>query len=72
MCKLGQKRDKERAREDKMNFRDIPMWESAIKAGARYHDHSRTSHTHFWQHAMSRRQFARTVAGTAVVGATLA
>ena len=55
-----------------MNFRDIPMWESAIKAEARYHDHSRTGHTHIWQHAMSRRQFARTVAGTAVVGATLA
>jgi hypothetical protein len=55
-----------------MNFRDIPMWESAIKARARRHDHSHTGHTHFWQHAMSRRQFARTVAGTAVVGATLA
>jgi hypothetical protein len=55
-----------------MNFRDIPMWESAIKARAHHHDHSRTGHTHFWQRAMSRRQFARTMAGTAVVGATLA
>ncbi len=54
-----------------MNFRDIPMWASTIKARAHHHDHSRTGHTHFWQHAMSRRQFARTAAGTAVVGATL-
>jgi hypothetical protein len=50
-----------------MNFRDIPIWESIIKARA----HRHTSHAHFWQHAMSRRQFARTAAGTAVVGATL-
>ena len=54
-----------------MNFRDIPMWESAIKARAHRHDHSHTGHAHFWQRAMSRRQFARTVAGTAVVGAAL-
>src|SRR3989442_12434014 len=55
-----------------MNFRDIPMWESAIKARAHRHDHSHTGHSHFWQRAMSRRQFARTAAGAAVVGATLA
>jgi hypothetical protein len=49
-----------------MNFRDIPMWESIIKASA----HRHTGHAHFRRPAMSRRQFARTAAGT-VVGATL-
>jgi hypothetical protein len=54
-------------REDEMNFRDIPMWDSIIKAGA----HRDTGHAPFWQQTMSRRNFARTAAGTAVVGATL-
>jgi hypothetical protein len=54
-----------------MNLRDIPMWESAIKARTHRHDHSHTGHTPCWQHAMSRRQFARTVAGAAAVGAAL-
>jgi hypothetical protein len=54
-----------------MNLRDIPMWESAIKARTHRHDHSHTGHTHCWQHAMSRRQFARTAAGAAAVGAAL-
>jgi len=55
-----------------MNFHDMPQWESALKTRAYHHDYSHPGHAHFWQHAMSRRQFARTVAGTAVVGATLA
>ena len=42
MCARGQRRDEERAREDKMNFRDIPMWESATKAMAHRHDHTHT------------------------------
>ena len=50
-----------------MNFRDIPMWESIIKTSA----HRHTGHAPFWQQTMSRRHFARTAAGTAVVGATL-
>jgi len=54
-----------------MNLRDIPMWESAIKARAHRHDHNHTGHAHCWQRAMSRRQFARTAAGIAMVGATL-
>jgi hypothetical protein len=54
-----------------MNLRDMPMWESAIKARAHRHDHNHTGHAHCWQRAMSRRQFARTAAGIAMVGATL-
>jgi hypothetical protein len=54
-----------------MNLRDIPMWESAIKARPHRHDHGHTGHAHVWQHAMSRRQFTRTVAGAAAVGAAL-
>ena len=54
-----------------MNFRGIPMQGFALKANAHRQDPHHTGHAHFWQHAMSRRQFARTVAGTAVVGATL-
>ena len=50
-----------------MNFREIPMWESIIKTSA----HRHTGHAPFWQQTMSRRHFARTAAGTAVVGATL-
>ena len=46
-------------------------WELASKASALRHDHNRTGHAHFWQRAMSRRQFARTAAGTATVGAAL-
>src|SRR5437667_6187974 len=54
-----------------MNMRDIRTWEFTSKANAHRHDHSHTDHAHFWQRAMSRRQFARAVAGTAVVGAGL-
>jgi len=54
-----------------MNLRDIPMWESAIKARPHRHDHGHTGHAHVWQHAMSRRQFARTAAGAAAVGAAI-
>jgi hypothetical protein len=50
-----------------MNFRDIAMWESIVKANP----HRHTRHAPFWQQTMSRRAFARTAAGTAVVGATL-
>jgi hypothetical protein len=46
-------------------------WELASKASALGHDRSRTGHAHFWQRAMSRRQFARTAAGTATLGAGL-
>jgi len=52
-----------------MNFRDIHMWESNVKA--RPHRHRHTGHAPFWQQTMSRRAFARTAAGTAVAGATL-
>jgi hypothetical protein len=54
-----------------MNLRDIPMLESAIKARTHRHDHSHTGHVHRWQHAISRRQFARTAAGAVVVGSAL-
>jgi hypothetical protein len=54
-----------------MNLRDIPMWEFVSKTRTHRHDHPSTGHTHFWQRAMSRRQFARTAAGIVVVGATL-
>ena len=50
-----------------MNFGEIPMWDSIIKTSA----HRHTGHAPFWQQTMSRRHFARTAAGTAVVGATL-
>ena len=54
-----------------MNMRDIPTWEFTSKPSAHRHDHRHTGHAHFWQHAMSRRQFARTAAGAAVVGTAL-
>src|SRR5262245_41552732 len=50
-----------------MNFRDIQMWEAIVKA----RPHRHTGHAPFWQQPMSRRAFARTAAGTAIVGATL-
>jgi hypothetical protein len=50
-----------------MNLRDIPMRESAVKARTHRHDHSHTGHVHRWQHATSRRQFARTAAGACVI-----
>ena len=53
-----------------MNIRDIPTAGFATQAGIRHHDHSHPCHAHFWQRAMSRRQFARTAAGAAVIGAT--
>ena len=60
-----------RAREDMMNIRDIPNSVVAIKAGVHRHNHSHPRHAHVWQHAMSRRQFIRTAAITAGVGAAL-
>jgi hypothetical protein len=54
-----------------MNLHGIPRWVSASNARAHRHDHRHTGQTHFWQRPLSRRQFARTAAGTAVVGATL-
>jgi hypothetical protein len=59
------------SREDKMNIRDIPKTEFAIKAGVHRHDHSHTGHAHIWQRAMSRRQFIRTAASAAGIGAAL-
>ena len=54
-----------------MNIRDIPKTEFAIKAGVHRHDHSHTGHAHIWRHAMLRRQFIRTAAGAAGLGAVL-
>jgi hypothetical protein len=54
-----------------MNIRDIPKTEFAIKAGVHHHDHSHTGHAHIWRHAMLRRQFIRTAAGAAGLGAVL-
>lgn len=54
-----------------MNIRDILQWESAIKAQAHRHDYSHRRHARVWDHAMSRRQFIRTTAGAAALGAAL-
>jgi hypothetical protein len=54
-----------------MNIRDIPMGESLKKVDGRYQDHVPADHAHSGRRALSRRQFARTAAGAAVVGATL-
>ena len=54
-----------------MNFRDIPPWEFVSKAVAHRHNHGHSGHTHFWQRAMSRRQFTRTAACAAALGASL-
>jgi len=54
-----------------MNFRDIPPWELVSKTGAHRHNHGHSDHAHFWQRAMSRRQFTRTAAGAAAFGAAL-
>jgi len=54
-----------------MHFHGIPTESFAMTAHAHRHDHSHAGHTHFWQRAMSRRQFARTAAGVTVVGSTL-
>ena len=56
---------------DKMNIRDISTGEFAGKIRAHHHGHSHTGHAHFWQHAMSRRQFVCTAAGAVVVGTAL-
>jgi hypothetical protein len=54
-----------------MNFHGIPMWASAIKAGAHRYAPHHPDHASRWQRPMSRRQFAHTASGAAVVGATL-
>ena len=54
-----------------MNIRDIPKTEFTIKAGVHRHDHSHAGHAHIWRHAVSRRQFIRTAAGAAGIGAAL-
>jgi hypothetical protein len=54
-----------------MNMRDIAIWGLASQAGTHHHDHNQSGPAPFWQRTLPRRQFARTVAGTAVVGATL-
>ena len=54
-----------------MNIRDISTGEFAGKIRAHHHGHSHTGHAHFWQHAMSRRQFVCTAAGAVVVGTAL-
>jgi hypothetical protein len=67
----GQGGDTRRAREDNMNIRAVSKTEFVIKAGVHRHDHSHTGHAHIWQRAMSRRQFIRTAAGAAGVGAAV-
>jgi hypothetical protein len=54
-----------------MKIRDIPKTEFAIKAGVHHHDHSHAGHVHTWPHAVSRRQFIRTAADAAGIGAVL-
>jgi len=54
-----------------MNIRDIPMGEFVRKADGRHHEHVDAGLAHVGRRAMSRRHFARTAAGAAVVGATL-
>ena len=54
-----------------MNIRDIPTWEFVGKTSTHRYDHSHAGHTHCWQHALSRRQLARTACGAAVIGAAL-
>jgi len=54
-----------------MNIRAIATGEVTMKARAHRHDHRHPGHTHDWPDAMSRRQFIRTAAGTAAVGAAL-
>jgi hypothetical protein len=63
----GQWAGKKRPKEDKMNFRGIPMWASVVKNNA----HRHTGHAHSWQHTLSRRQFTRTAAGAALASAAL-
>ena len=46
-------------------------WELGSQASALPHDHKHTGHAPVWQRTMSRRQFARTAAGTATLGAAL-
>jgi hypothetical protein len=54
-----------------MNIRDIPMGGSVKKADVRHPEQGHAGHARLGRRAMSRRQFARTAAGAAVVGATL-
>jgi hypothetical protein len=54
-----------------MNINVIPKEEFARKADDYRHGHVPAGQAHPGRRAMSRRQFARTAAGAAVVGATL-
>jgi hypothetical protein len=42
-----------------------------VKTGVHRHDHRQWGHAHFWQRALSRRQFMGTSVGAAVLGALL-
>jgi hypothetical protein len=54
-----------------MHFHGIPTERSTMTASAHRQDHSHRGHAPRWRGALSRRQFAATAAGAAVVGATL-
>jgi hypothetical protein len=54
-----------------MNSRDIRTGKFVSQTSAHGQDHSYPGHVHFRQRAMSRRQFVRTAAGAAMLGATL-
>jgi hypothetical protein len=54
-----------------MNLRDIPTTAFAINPDVHRHEHTHAGHTHIWRQAVSRRQFIRTAAGAAGIGAVL-
>jgi hypothetical protein len=54
-----------------MHFHGIPTQEGALKAHRHRHTSPPPGQASVWQQPLSRRQFTRTAAGTAVVGATL-
>jgi len=54
-----------------MHFHGIPMQEVALKVHRHRHTSPPLGQASVWQQTLSRRQFTRTAAGTAVMGATL-
>jgi hypothetical protein len=54
-----------------MHFHGIPTQEVALKAHRHRHTFPPPGQASVWQQTLSRRQFTRTAAGTALVGATL-
>jgi hypothetical protein len=54
-----------------MHFHGIPTQDVALKAHRHRHTSPPPGQASVWQQPLSRRQFTRTAAGTAVVGATL-